>query len=750
MYNPHVATDLLADLNPAQREAVEAVNGPLLILAGPGSGKTRVITHRIAHLIVSHGVSPRSVAAVTFTNKAAREMRERLFGKSEHDTGSPLLPGMWPYRREFTVSTFHALCAQILRREALHAGLESSFVIYDQEDQLEAVKQSMEILEMDPKRFAPRSLLSAISAAKSGLIEPEAYAAARSGYVEEAVSRVYRQYQDVLRRSNALDFDDLLLRAYALFRDNAQALDKYRNRYEYLLVDEFQDTNVAQYAIARQLAGGHRNICVVGDPDQAIYSWRNADVRNILSFQRDYPDARVVTLGENYRSTSTILDAAVGVISANERRIGRPLTTNNGRGEPVLVGEAYNAEEEAQQVLGEIERLRKDAGHSLGDCAVMYRVNAQSRALEDGCLARKIPYRLIGGVRFYQRREVKDVIAYLRVAQNPYDDVSLLRIINVPPRGIGQRTVEQLVHEARLQGIPVYAAAQFMADAEQQAQPGRDRSARPNRAIARFLYVVNALIDSAAGLSVEELIDAVLERTGYRENLKAEGEQGLERLENIAELRATARELPPMDPPERLAAFLEGATLVSDVDALEEGQDAITLITLHQAKGLEFPVVFIVGLEEGMLPHMRSYDDPDQMEEERRLFYVGMTRAKQRLYLTRAFRRDFRGAYGASRPSRFLSDVPQKLVSSLAMAGRRSAVTTTPLGAGAAARGGATAELGEPPLRAGQRVRHARFGDGIVVSCVPSGSDHEVTVAFKGSSGIKRLLYGYAGLERVE
>ncbi len=749
MYNPHVATDLLAGLNEAQREAVEAVDGPLLILAGPGSGKTRVITHRIAYMIRSLDVSPRSVAAVTFTNKAAREMRERLFGRSEHDAASPLLPGMWHYRHEFTVSTFHALCAQILRREALHAGLESTLVIYDQEDQLDAVKQALEILEIDQKRVSPRSVLSAISAAKSSLIGPEAFAGGRSTFADQIVSRIYRQYQDQLHRNNAVDFDDLLFRAYMLFRDNAQVLDKYRSRYEYLLVDEFQDTNVAQYAIARQLAGKHRNICVVGDPDQAIYSWRNADIRNIMSFQRDYPDARTVTLGENYRSTSTILDAATGVISANNRRIDRPLTTNNGRGDPVLVGEAFTPEEEAQQVLREIDRLRTDAGHSLGDCAVMYRVNAQSRAMEDGCLRRAIPYRLIGGVRFYQRREVKDVIAYLRVVQNPYDDVSLLRVINVPPRGIGQRTVEQLVHEARLQNIPVYAAAQLTVEAEGLEQPSRDRGSRTGRAVTRFLYVINALIESAGSLPVEELIDAVMERTGYREHLRAEGDQGQERLENIAELRATARELQPMQPSERLASFLEGAALVSDVDALEEGEDAITLITLHQAKGLEFPVVFIVGLEEGMLPHIRSFDDPDQMEEERRLFYVGMTRAKERLYLTRSFRRDFRGSSGASRPSRFLSDVPQNLVSSLAMAGRRSAVT--PLGARPTTRSSAGADTGgEAPLKAGERVRHARFGDGIVVSCVPSGTDHEVTVAFKGSSGIKRLSYSYAALEMVE
>ena len=745
MYNPHVTTDLLAELNPAQREAVEAVDGPLLILAGPGSGKTRVITRRIAYLLTSHGVSPSSVAAVTFTNKAAREMRDRLFGKSGRDPVTPLLDSSWRHwRRDFTVSTFHAFCAQNLRREAERVGLDRSFVIYDQDDQMEVVKQVMAILEVDPKRVNPRAVLSTISAAKSKLEEPDAYASSRSGFAVDVVGRVYSQYQALLRRNNAVDFDDLLLEAYKLFRDNPSVLD----RYQYILIDEFQDTNVAQYAIARQLAGKHRNLCVVGDPDQAIYSWRNADIRNILSFQRDYPDARTVTLGENYRSTSTILNAATGVISANNRRIERPLTTSNGRGEPVLVGEGHTPEEEAQQVLGEIQRLTREASCKLGDCAVMYRVNAQSRALEDGCLRRNLQYRLIGGVRFYQRREVKDVIAYLRVMQNPYDDVSLRRIINVPPRGIGQRTVEQLVYEARLEGESVY---ERMEEAERQAKLGRERGSRTGRAVSRFLDVIGALRSDARILPVEELIDAVMMRTGYNSYLQEDGEdKGEERLENIAELRATARELPPMEPAERLSSFLEGAALVSDVDSLEEGEDAITLITLHQAKGLEFPVVFIVGLEEGILPHARSRDDPEQMEEERRLFYVGMTRAKERLYLMRSFRRDFRGSSGASRPSRFLSDVPQNLVSSLSMAGRRIAAVT-PLGASAAARGGAVqVPLGEPPLKTGEHVRHARFGDGIVVSCVPSGTDYEVTVAFKGSSGIKRLLYTYASLEIVE
>ena len=732
--------DVLEGLNPAQREAVEAVDGPLLILAGPGSGKTRVITHRIAYLVVKCGVHPRSIAAVTFTNKAAREMRDRLFGRSESDKSSPLLGDLWNMRGDFTVATFHALCAQILRREADHAGLDRSFVIYDQEDQLQLLQEAMEQLEYDAKRFPPRSILAAISAAKSQLIEADYYSPGLNSPVERVIGHVYRRYQELLHSNNAVDFDDLLLKTHALFRDNPDVLEKYRSRFEYLLIDEFQDTNVAQYAIARQLAGKHRNICVVGDPDQAIYSWRNADIRNILSFERDYPDARKVTLEENYRSTETILEAATGVIAANRQRIGKTLTTQNDRGTPLFVGEAYNPDEEAQQTLQEIERLKREEGRALGDCAVMYRVNAQSRAFEEVCLRYGIPYKLIGGLRFYQRREIKDVVAYLRVVHNPYDEVSLRRIINVPPRGIGQKTIDQLVHTARTRNVPVYTAVQLM------AEEGAD-GGRPNRALARFLHIINTLMEYAGSLTVEELIDAVMERTGYGDHLRAEGEPGLERLENVKELRATAQEFQPMEPSERLSAFLEGVALVSDVDKLEETTDAITLITLHQAKGLEFPVVFIVGLEEGLLPHSRSIDNPDQLEEERRLFYVGMTRARERLYLTRAFRRGFWANGSASRPSRFLADVPQRLITSMSMAGQKGAAPG-PLGSAPAAEQKAVSL--EPPFKDGDRVTHFKFGEGIVVSCAPTDQDYEVTVAFKGESGIKKLLYSYAPLEKLE
>ncbi|MBI4282313.1 MAG: UvrD-helicase domain-containing protein, partial [Chloroflexi bacterium] len=589
----------------------------------------------------------------------------------------------------------------------------------------------------------PRSVLAAISAAKSQLIDAESFAAGQSGHPEVVIARAYLRYQNMLQKNNAVDFDDLLLKTYALFRDNDSVLDKYQSRYIYLLIDEFQDTNVAQYAIARQLVGKHRNICVVGDPDQAIYSWRNADIRNILSFRRDYPEARLVTLEENYRSTKTILEAAHGVISANHRRIDKPLLTHNPRGKPIFVGEAYNPEEEAQQVLREIERLKREEGRSLGECAVMYRVNAQSRALEEGCLKHGIAYQLIGGLRFYQRKEVKDVIAYLRAIHNPYDEVSLLRVINVPPRGIGQRSVDQLVQTAREGAIPLYAAMQLLAEPRDEETNALPRGSRTFQPVIRFLHLLNGLMEEAKRLEVADLIDAVVEQTGYKSHLMEDGEQGRERWENVQELRSTAQEFQDPDPEERLSAFLQGVALVSDADTLKDSQDALTLITLHQAKGLEFPVVFIVGLEEGLLPHIRSFDDPDQMEEERRLFYVGMTRAKDRLYITRAFRRGFRGNGVPNLPSRFLADLPQHLVSPLAMA-EKQAVTLGQRNAGPSIEKGTSA-----PLKAGERVRHARFGEGIVVSCVPSGQDHEVTVAFKGNAGVKRLLLSFAALEVV-
>ncbi|MBI4338795.1 MAG: UvrD-helicase domain-containing protein, partial [Chloroflexi bacterium] len=606
-------SDILAGLNPAQQQAVEHIEGPMLIVAGPGSGKTRVITHRIAYLVRVCGVSPYRIAAVTFTNKAAREMRERLDG---------LLGGR---AAELTCGTFHAFCASILRRDGMHVGLDRSFVIYDQEDQLTLLKRAMEEAKIDPKRYPPGSILSAISQAKSVLLEPAQYAATVKSYYEEVVLRVYERYQGLLNQSNALDFDDLLLRTVRLLEGSPEALERYRSRYLHLMVDEFQDTNIAQYALARLVAGKYRNICVVGDPDQSIYSWRNADIRNILSFKKDYPDAKVVNLGENYRSTKNILDTARSLIAPNKARIERDLWTSKAPGVPIVVKEAHTEEEEAQMVVEEVERLVKKEKLRYSDCAVMYRINAQSRALEEACLRFGIPYRLIGGLRFYQRKEVKDVVAYLRVIQNPYDEVGLLRIINTPTRAIGQRTVEDATAWARSNSLPLYAALQALV-AENGGGVLNPRSAA---AVDRFLQLMGGLQEAAKTLGAGDLLDAVVERTGYRQHLmESNNDRGEEQWENVRELRGQAAEVEELVGEAGLEAFLEKVALVSDVDHLVEGKEALTLITLHQAKGLEFPVVFIVGMEEGLLPHARSRDDPAELEEERRLCYVGVTRAQ--------------------------------------------------------------------------------------------------------------------------
>jgi len=713
--------DVLEGLNPAQREAVESIEGPLLILAGPGSGKTRVIAHRVACLIKVWGISPYHILAVTFTNKAAREMKERLYqllGRSVED---------------LTLGTFHATCARILRREGAHIGLDPRFVIYDGDDQLSLVKRSLQELDLDPKRYLPRVMLSAISAAKSRLIAPEDYV--NNSYFDEVVQRVYQRYQNLLGESKALDFDDLLMKAVYLFRHRPEVLSKYQQRYYHVLIDEFQDTNIAQYVLAKQLAGGYRNICVVGDPDQSVYSWRFADMRNIMSFERDYPDATVVYLEQNYRSTKTILEVAHHVISANSKRKEKGLWTENEQGVQITVAETYTEEEEAQSVVSEVDKLTTQEHFKRGDCAVMYRTNAQSRVIEEAFIRYGMPYRLVGGTRFYERREVRDVIAYLRLVHNPYDSVSLLRIINMPPRGIGKRTVDELSQWAKGLSLPAYAALQSLDD-EGDKSPFGPRFAK---ALTSFLTMLNELIMRSKELNIVELFDLVVERSGYKEYI-LNMDDGEDRWDNILELRTVANDYRYLAPEDSLSSFLEGVALVSDIDSYEEKIDAVTLITLHAAKGLEFPVVFIVGMEEGLLPHRRSFDEPDQMEEERRLCYVGITRAKERLYLVRAFRRRLLGSSGPTLPSRFLLDIPSHLVMTPTGRNQERAVQPTLT----------TKPTAKPPLNAGDHVRHAVFGEGIVINCWDSKDDHEVTVAFKGDAGIKRLLLSLAPLERVQ
>lgn len=722
--------DMLATLNPAQKEAVEAIKGPVLILAGPGSGKTRVITNRVAYLVKVCGISPHNIMAVTFTNKAAREMRERL----KQLLGQAI--------EALTLGTFHAICARILRREGEAIGLASSFVIYDEDDQLRLVKQVLEELNLDTKQYAPQTLRSTVSAAKSRLTSPEDYAVRVSSYFEEIVHRVYQRYQQLLKQGQAVDFDDLLMKTVQLFRDHPRILTRYQSRYVHILVDEFQDTNVAQYELMKQLAGKYRNLCVVGDPDQSIYSWRFADLRNILSFEKDYPEAKVVFLEQNYRSTKTILEVASDVISANVLRKPKKLWTKNEDGASVAVIESYSAEEEAQSVVSEIEKLVNQEQVSLKDCAVMYRVNAQSRALEETFLRYGVPYKLVGGTRFYQRQEVKDIIAYLKVIHNPQDNVNLLRIINVPGRGIGQKTISSLQSCAKEHDISLFSALKQLSH---NAVAGEARQSLPSRAIqalAGFDALMGEFSAHSHQLSLAGLLDEILEHTGYRAYIQNK-EAGEERWENIMELRNVVSEYDELDTEEALTAFLEKVSLVSDIDELDEKADAVTLITLHQAKGLEFPVVFIVGLEEGILPHRRSFDDPEEMEEERRLCYVGITRAKKRLYLLRSYRRNLFGASTANPPSRFLQDISPHLITPRRLREESLTPVANPYPQPS------PRTVATLTVKVGDHVRHSKFGPGIVMSCSPTRDDQELTVAFE-AGGVKKLLASLAPLERID
>ncbi len=724
--------DTLAELNPAQREAIEAINGPVLIVAGPGSGKTRVITHRIAYLIKVCGVNPYRIMAVTFTNKAAREMKERLNRLVSDSVG------------DLTLGTFHAICARILRRDGRGIDVDPNFVIYDEEDQLSLIKRGIQEVGLDPKQYAPRAIRSAISAAKSLLLTPEDYIQRSRSYFDEVVQRVYERYQELLTQSNALDFDDLLMKTVQLFKGSPKILSKYQANYLHILVDEFQDTNLAQYKLIKQLAGKYRNLCVVGDPDQSIYSWRFADLRNILNFEKDYPEAKVVLLEQNYRSTKMILETASYLISTNQQRKPKVLWTDNEPGEPITVVETYTEQEEAQFVVSEVERLVGQGEFSLADCAIMYRTNAQSRVIEEAFVRYGMPYRLAAGTRFYGRREVKDVIAYLRLIYNPYDSVSLLRIINVPQRGIGQQSLSQLSDWAKSTGVPEYRALQIAAGLKGDEEHQPPFSSRLSKALAGFLGVMEELMARSQELNLVELFDLVVEKSGYKEYILS-GEDGEERWDNILELRSVAQQYQDLKPRDGLAAFLEGVSLISDMDGLDDSMGAVTLITLHQAKGLEFPVVFIVGMEDGILPHIRSFDDPGQMEEERRLCYVGITRAKQKVYLVRAFRRSLMGSSTINKPSRFLDDIPRHLISGGGLwQGEDSSAATTAMYSWDRV---SAPVVTIPELKAGDHVRHVQFGDGVVVSCRPVKDDTEVAVVFNGI-GLKKLLLSYARLEK--
>jgi len=721
--------DFLDKLNPQQRQAVTAGTGPVLVLAGPGSGKTRVLTQRVAYLIASQGVRPYQMLAVTFTNKAAREMGNRV----RDMLGELASDGLW-------LGTFHSVCARLLRREAERLPFDASFVIYDDDDQQRLVKAAIRDLNLDDKSYRPPAVHGAISRAKNDLIFPQDYPV--QTYRDEVVKRVYQRYQELLKQNNAVDFDDLLLWTAHLLSEFPSVRQKYSERFQHVLVDEFQDTNFAQYTLLKHLASVHGNIFCVGDPDQSIYRFRGADYRNVQRFEQDYPDARVILLEQNYRSRQTILDAAMAVIDRNPHRRHKELFTERGAGDKLSYYEALDDYAEAAFVVDTIASLVAGRTCEPGSCAVMYRTNAQSRLLEEAFLQARLPYRLVGAQRFYGRREVKDIIAYLRLVHNPADEISLDRVINTPPRGIGDKTISALHNAATTANTPPSAVLMDLARGD--ASPFWSQfTARAALPLADYGALLSSWRAEAPRLTVTELFDRVAKDINYQAFIEDGTDEGAERWENVQELRRLSLEYETRT----LTDFLETVALISDQDTLAEGKNAPTLLTLHAAKGLEFGTVFIVGLDDGILPHSRSFDEPDAMEEERRLFYVGITRARDRLYLLRALHRGGRGFSEDTLPSRYLDDIPPELLNGASRNGQsRSARAKTPAWLRADP---APAAVVETRFRAGMHVKHPGWGEGIVLNSRLQDNDETVDVVFEGV-GIKRLAASLANLSIIK
>ncbi len=737
---------LLADLTEPQRQAVATTEGPVLVVAAAGSGKTRVITRRIAWLVREIGVAPWQVCAITFTNKAAGEMRERVATMvSERQA------------RALTICTFHALCVRILREFAEAAGVRSEFVIYDADDQKRLMKQVCKDLEINTQNFPPASLLSTISHAKNELVTPEMYAADAGDFYTRIVSRVYTEYQRGLGKNGALDFDDLLMVTARLLREHEPTRLELQDRYQYLMVDEYQDTNHAQFMIAHQLSAAHRNVCVVGDPDQSIYGWRGANIKNILEFEQQFPDTHVIALGQNWRSTPQILQAADGLIRHNKQRRHKDLFTDNPDGDVLRAVQTVDEEHEAEQVI-DFLRKHHEAGVSWSQMAVFYRINALSRVVEDALLRSSIPYQIARGTAFYQRKEVRDAIAYLRVLANGDDEVALLRIINTPTRGIGKTTIQHAQAYAAGQGVSLWRALQT---------PGKlGLAARATGAIDRFVKMFagwREKLDEAGHLAftpgVRDVAEMVVRDSGLEAYYQKEDE---EKLDNLYELISAAARFDEEYGEEdatlarQLADYLESVALVADVDAVKAGEGAVTLMTLHAAKGLEFPVVAMIGLEEGLLPHSRAFDDESEMEEERRLCFVGITRAMQSLLLTHARYRTVRGMRERTIPSQFLRELPEAVLETEDLSGYGPSAwedADDDEGGFALDRGGSRRSThhrrGSADLPAGTLVRHPQFGEGVVLSVNGAGANARAKVNF-GRVGVKTLILEFARLERVD
>ncbi|HVQ44209.1 MAG TPA: UvrD-helicase domain-containing protein [Candidatus Saccharimonadia bacterium] len=772
---------LLTELNDQQRVAAQTTEGPVLILAGAGSGKTKALTHRVAYLVAEKHESPQSILAVTFTNKAAGEMRGRvltLLGQN------PQNRGYFPF-----IGTFHSICLRLLRREAVEIGLASNFLVFDSADSQSAIKRAMRNLGIDDKQLTPGLIHGLISSAKNELISPAQYTKLASGRAQAAAAQVYPAYQALLKEAGALDFDDLIYRTVSMFKDYPPILAKYQQQFKYILVDEYQDTNHAQYQITKLLASAHHNICVIGDDDQAIYSWRGANFQNILDFEKDYPTATVIKLEQNYRSTKRILDAAHAVIAKNRVRSDKKLWTDRGDGVGIGIVNVYNEIQEAETIVARVQDLRASEKRELSDFAVLYRTNAQSRSLEEGFLRAGLPYKIVGGTRFYERKEIKDAIAYLRYIYQPDDSVSFGRIINLPARGLGDVSLQRLeawrrrqfVRQAgsaegespehggagpdigpaeetdrvrRREGDSPAATTLSLLEACRRADQVPGLQAKAVNSLQAFALLIDGLRDEAQKLAVGPLLNLVLKRSGYLTFLDDNSIQAADRIENVKELLSVAETWGELS----LEGFLEEIALIADIDNYSQDTNAVTLMTLHAAKGLEFPVVFIPGAEEGIFPHSRALFDADQMEEERRLCYVGMTRARERLYLLYANSRLLYGATNHNPPSRFLLEIPAELQDSgseWAGAALTAAAAGHATGAGswsaqpmyatteAQAATHREAMLGLD-LAPGDRIRHAKFGDGIVAAV----SGDEVTAAFEGI-GTKRLSLSFAPIEKI-
>ncbi|WP_368505788.1 DNA helicase PcrA [Alkalihalophilus sp. As8PL] len=733
---------MLSGLNPEQRQATTHTEGPLLLMAGAGSGKTRVLTHRIAYLLREKAIAPWNVLAITFTNKAAREMKDRVA-----KLVGPVAEDIW-------ISTFHSMCVRILRRDIDRIGYNRNFTILDSSDQLSVIKQILKKKNMDPKKFDPRSMLGTISGWKNELKKPDACMNEATGLYDQTAAEVYVDYQKQLKKNHALDFDDLIMKTIEVFKLVPEVLEFYQRKFQYILVDEYQDTNKAQYMLVRMLSDKYENICVVGDSDQSIYRWRGADIANILSFEEDYPNATVILLEQNYRSTKMILQAANKVIENNFNRKPKNLWTENEPGPKIGYYGADTEQSEAQFVVEKIREATRDGSHSYSDIAILYRTNAQSRVIEEFFVKSNIEYNIVGGTKFYDRKEIKDVLAYLRLIANPDDDISLQRIVNVPKRGIGATTVDKIGAYAVEQGISLFAALQEI------EQVGI--TARAVTKLKEFRDQLAHWIQMQEYLSVTELVEELLDRTGYREMLR--NEQSIEaqsRLENIDEFITVTNEFEKGNDDKSLVAFLTDLALVADIDKLEDDEggkpkDAITLMTLHSAKGLEFPLVFLIGMEEGIFPHSRSLFEEEEMEEERRLAYVGITRAEKQLYLTNARMRTLYGKTNTNPPSRFIKEIPEECLDEMNEQKATPAWMKT-------SRGASPAPKARPQVRAsvttstggdqfswavGDKAEHKKWGVGTVVSIKGTGESVELDIAFPQPTGVKRLFAKFAPITK--